>query len=570
MHLPRRPTALLALVFLSCQTSVAARRDTPAGAGFTERERAASQLIRAEEIGGHIRFLSDDVMEGRAPGTRGSELAIRYLASELEAFGLVGGATGKDGKPTFLQPVPLVKLVAQVPPSVTFKGSAGETALATTGGVKADLVLEPNAEAPKVDVKDAELVFVGYGIIAPEYGWDDYKAVDVRGKVVVILNFNPPFAGDRVRLWYGRWDYKYQQAAAKGAAGAIIVHTTESAGYPWQVLSASADGTVFTLPANGEPAMPFQAWVSEEGASRLFKLGGHDFKSHQVAAQEPASKGTKALPLGVTMSLAMPIVRTETQSANVLGLLPGTDPTLARELVVYTAHSDHLGTVKPQPPATDGIYNGALDNASGCAVLLSIARAAASSPPRRSMLFAFVTAEEQGLLGSRYLAQHPPVPAGRIAANLNVDAINRWGRTADLGLLGLGKSSLDNVVREVAAAQGRTLHGDPFPDRGSFYRSDQFEFARIGVPVVAAEGGPNHTGRPAAWGKEQREEYEDKHYHQVSDEYPAWPGGWDLSGGVEDAQLQLVVGLRVADQDELPQWTPGDEFEKARKAARRE
>jgi hypothetical protein len=335
-------------------------------------------------------------------------------------------------------------------------------------------------------------------------------------------------------------------------------------------LSSSADGTVFSLPSEGEPRMQFQGWLPEEAAEKLFKAGGRDLNAMRAAAQDRASKGTRPQPLGVTLSLSMPVQRTITESANVLGLLPGTDPALSKELVIYTAHHDHLGTVKPVPPATDGIYNGALDNASGCATLLAIARAAAAAPPRRSLLFAFVTAEEQGLLGSRYLAQHPPVPAGRIAADINVDSINRWGVTTDLGILGLGKSSLDAIVRDVAAAQGRTVHGDPYPDRGSFYRSDQFELARVGVPVVAAEGGPTYANRPQGWGTQQREEYEDKHYHQPSDEYPPYPGVWDLAGGVQDAQLQLIVGLRVANQDPLPQWTPGDEFEKARQNARRE
>jgi hypothetical protein len=560
-------SALPALV-LACATSGGARPSALAPA-LSDAEQAAAARIHAAEISGHLRFLAGDLLEGRSPGTRGSALAIAYLASQLQAAGLVGGQA-EGGRRSFLQRVPLVKLAARVPPSVEFRGTAGPLALATTGGAKAELVLEPNGEVAAARLHDAELVFAGYGIVAPEYGWDDYKDIDVRGKVVVLLNFNPPFAGERVRLWYGRWDYKFQTAAAHGAAGALIVHTTESAGYPWQVLSSSADGVGFTLPAEGEPTMQFQGWLETEAARRLFAGGGRDLEAMTKAAQAPASKGTRPQPLGVSMSLDMPVDRSTTESANVLGLVPGTDPQLSRELVVFTAHHDHLGMVTPVPPATDGIYNGALDNASGCAALLAMARAAAAAPPRRSLLFAFVTAEEQGLLGSRYLAQHPPVPAGRIAANINTDSINRWGLTSDVGLLGKGKSSLDAIVEAVASAQGRTVHGDPFPDRGSFYRSDQFELARMGVPVVYAEGGPSYVGRPAGWGKEQREEFEDKHYHQPSDEYPPYPGAWDLSGGVQDAQLQLIVGLRVADAPELPSWTPGDEFEKARKSARKE
>ncbi len=564
---PRVSVAFLVLA-VACATSDASRRSSSSPA-LSAAEQAAAARIQASEISGHLRFLADDLMAGRAPGTTGSALAIQYLATQLQIAGLVGGLAVEGGKRTFLQRVPLVKLAAHVPPTVEFQGSAGKVSLSTTGGAKADLVLEPNGEA-SADLEAAPLVFAGYGIVAPEYGWDDYKDVDVRGKVVVLLNFNPPFAGERVRLWYGRWDYKFQTAAAHGAAGALIVHTTESAGYPWQVLSSSADGVGFTLPSEGEPRMQFQGFLAEEAARRVFRSGNLDLDGLTKAAQAPGSKGTRPQPLSVSVTLRMQLEKSLIESANVIGMVPGTDPVLSRELVIYTAHHDHLGTVTPVPPATDGIYNGALDNASGCATLLAIARAAAASPPKRSLLFAFVTAEEQGLLGSRYLAQHPPVPPGRIAADINVDSINRWGRTSDLGMLGLGKSSLDAVVKAVAAAQGRTVHGDAYPDRGSFYRSDQFEFARIGVPVVAAVGGPDFIGRPATWGKEQEEEFEEKHYHQPSDEYPRAPETWDLSGGVQDAQLQLLVGLRIADAPELPSWTAGDEFERARKAARKE
>jgi len=252
----------------------------------------------------------------------------------------------------------------------------------------------------------------------------------------------------------------------------------------------------------------------------------------------------------------------------VVGILRGTDPRLRGEAVVFSAHHDHLGAVAPVPPATDGIYNGAVDNASGCASVLAIARAAAAHPPRRSLLFVFTTAEERGLLGARWFARHPPIPVGRMAADVNLDAVNVLGRTHDLGLLGLGRSSVDEVVRAVAAAQGRTVHGDPFPDRGSYYRSDHFELARLGVPDVSLRGGPRYVGRPAGWGEAAESDYTSHRYHQVSDEY-RWPERWDLSGAVEDAQLQLVVGLRLANAPSLPRWRKGDEFEAARLSAPR-
>ena len=536
-------------------------------AALTADETAAARRISVKEIEASIRFLSDDLLEGRFPGSRGSQAAMRYLASKLEGAGLVGGATGKDGKPTFFQPVPLVKHTVTVPKELVFSRGSERLALSTQGP-DAEVMLRSIADADRVKLDGAGLVFVGYGIVAPEHGWDDYRGKDVRGKVVVLLNFNPPFAGDNVRLWYGRWDYKYAQAAAHGAAGALLIHTTKSAGYPWSVVTASNRPDAFALPAEGESRAPFQGWITHAAAAKVFKLGGRDLAKDEKAATAVASKGAPDAPLSATVSLDLPIANEQIESANVLGLLPGTDPALKSELVVYTAHHDHLGMVTAAP-GVDGIYNGALDNASGCAAVLAIARAAAAAPPKRSMLFLFVAAEEQGLLGSAYYARHPTVPAGRIAADINVDSVNRFGRTSDLTMLGVGKSSLDAVVKAVAAAQGRTVHGDEFPDRGAFYRSDHFEFARIGVPVVSAGGGTSYVGREAGWGRAQRELYTAKNYHQPSDEYPPYPDGWDLSGALEDAQLQLVVGLRIGNDPALPTWTKGDEFERARLQAPR-
>ena len=542
-----------------------------AAPSFTPAERAAAARVRADEISGHLRFLADDLLEGRAPGQRGDEIAVRYLAAQMEAAGLEPGLPGQGGAPaSWLQSVPLVKLTAQVPPLVEVRGARGALALSTRQSKEMDLVVAPGAEVDRVKLDHAELVFVGYGVTAPEYGWDDYRGADVRGKVVVVLNFNPPFAGEGVRLWYGRWDYKYENAARHGAAGAIIVHTTPSASYPWQVLTASADGTETALPQQpGEARLLAKMWVSEPAARKVFALAGQDLDERARAAQDLRRRGLGAAPLGVGLTLDMAVARAVTPSANVVGLVRGTDPKLAQEYVLYSAHHDHLGRATPIPPATDGIYNGALDNASGCATVLAIARAAAVAPPRRSLLFVFFTAEEKGLLGARWFARHPPAPVGRFAALINLDAVNVFGRTSDLTVLGLGRSSASDVVRDVAAAQGRTVHGDAFPDRGSYYRSDHFELARVGVPDVSVKGGPHYLGRPEDWGREQQKAFEQQRYHQPSDEYPPAPGRWDLSGAVEDAQLQLVVGLRVADAPELPRWKAGDEFEAARREALR-
>ena len=523
-------------------------------------ERAASSRITANEISAHLRFLSDDQLEGRKPGSAGDELAIKYLASQLEAMGYQ--PAGDKG--SFLQAVPLVELAADVPRDVAFKSGGKDLVLHAGNGLQADLVLGPSAHKERGTVKDAGLVFVGYGITAPEYGWDDYKDADVRGKVVVVMNFNPPFQGAGVRLWYGRWDYKYVNAAKHGAAGALVIHTTPSAGYPWQVVVSSWSTPRQDLPPSpDEKFMEFRGWVTEPAAIRLAQLGSNDLDQLRKSAE---SRDFRPVPLASTMSLDLPVSLKMIRSDNVVGMLPGTDPALRGEAVLYTAHHDHLGRVQPIPPATDGIYNGALDNASGCATVLAIARAMTFAPPKRSVIVAFVTAEEQNLLGSRWLAQHPPVPANRIAADINLDSVNRWGRTTDLGVMGLGKSTADDVVRKVAADQGRTVHGDPHPDRGAFYRSDMFSMAHAGVPPVAVKGGPDYVGRAKGWGDEQALDYERHHYHQPSDEYH---GDWDLSGAVQDAQLQLIVGLRIANAARMPTWTPGDEFEAARKSASR-
>jgi Zn-dependent M28 family amino/carboxypeptidase len=422
-----------------------------------------------------------------------------------------------------------------------------------------------------VVAKDAELVFVGYGIVAPEHGWDDYRGLDVKGKIVVLLNFNPPWAGKGIRLWYGRWDYKYIEAARHGAVGALLIHTTESASYPWQVVATSNVPVGFALPADqdSDPQLPFQGWISHDAAVRLFTLAGRDLSRDEAAATDPAEMGGPSMSLGVTASLDMPVRRERIESSNVVGILPGSDPKLAGEAVLYTAHHDHLGTRNPPVSGERNVYAGAVDNASGCGAVLTIAHALAASPPKRSVVVAFVAAEEQGLLGSHWYAAHPTVKAGRIAAVINVDGINVHGRTHDVGLLGLGKSSVDGIVKALASAQGRTVHGDPFPDRGSFYRSDDFELARVGVPTVRLKGGPTYVGRPEGWGKEQAELYVRRDYHQPSDVYPASPGSWDLAGAVEDARLQLLVGLRIGNDPQLPEWKPGDEFERARLTAPR-
>jgi hypothetical protein len=520
-------------------------------------QKTRDALVQPRDIAPHIRFLSDDLLEGRAPASRGEKLATRYIAAQMESMGLE--AAGEGG--TFFQKVPLVGITPTVPGSVRFTGT-GKSSLELP--VPAGLVIVTGNQAEKSRIDAAEVVFVGYGIVAPEYQWDDYRGADVKGKVVLVMNSDPEsdpglFAG-KARLWYGRWDYKYLEAARHGALGAIIIHTTASAAYPWQVVESSNTGERFELPAGNEPRLQAKMWATEEASRKIAALGGKDLDALRAAAEK---RGNPAVPLGSFVSLAFSSKLRRIEGENVLGRLPGADPKLKDEVVVYTAHHDHLGIRLPKDG--DAIYNGALDNASGVALLLAMARATATGPrPRRSLLFLTVTAEEQGLLGSQWYCRHPTVAPGRIAANLNVDSINNQGRTRDFGFIGYGKSSLDPLVEAAARAQNRTVHADPFPEKGTFYRSDQFSFARIGVPAVYGRGGPAYLGRPPEWGREQREIYEKRHYHQPSDQYD---GSWDLAGAVEDADLLVRVGLRIANDPRLPTWKPGDEFEAARRKA---
>jgi Zn-dependent M28 family amino/carboxypeptidase len=382
----------------------------------------------------------------------------------------------------------------------------------------------------------------------------------------LILNNDPDwnpelFAGD-TRLYYGRWDYKYATTARQGAVGAIIIHTIPSAGYPWQVVQTSWSGEQFELPSTGEARLEIAAWVTEDAATALVRLAGKDLAELVELAK---SRDFQPVSLGVTTSLALQNQLTKARTANVIGRLAGSDPALRDEAVVYTAHHDHLGIGTPDESG-DRIYNGARDNAAGVAQVLAIADAFRMLPvaPRRSILFLFVAAEEQGLLGSRYYAAHPTLAPGKIAANLNYDSGNIWGKTRDITFIGLGKSSLDAVIERIAESQGRVVKPDQFPDRGYYYRSDQFSFANIGVPAVFFDTGTDFVGRPAGWGKQQIEQYEEIRYHQPSDEID---DSWSFEGMIEDASLGFWAGIAIANADAMPSWLAGDEFEVVRKAA---
>lgn len=559
--------AVLAMSVAACSKDEAAPEATVSNSGDTDSvavveteagnptAEEASQEITGDYMRGIVVEISDDRYEGRGPGTRGDEAARKYLAGRMEELGLEPG--GADG--SWEQPFDLVGINAAQPDSWTFAGHDKSMTLEQWE----QFIVGSGVQMERSEFNDAEIVFVGYGIQAPEYDWDDYKGADLKGKVLLMMNNDPDwdaelFSGE-TRLWYGRWDYKYLSAARQGAAGAIIIHTSPSAGYPWQVVQTSWTGVQFELPAGDEPRSQVNAWLTEDTARDLVAMAGLDLDDLREAAY---NRDFEPVPLGVTTSLAMDVEITRVQSGNVLGLIPGSDPVLKDEVVVYTAHHDHLGIGTPNEDG-DAIYNGAMDNATGVAQVMAIAKAIKALPvaPRRSILVNLVGAEEQGLLGSEYYAANPTFAPGRIAANLNYDGGNIWGHTHDVTFVGLGKSTVDEIVTLVAGVQGRVVKPDQFADKGYFYRSDQFSFAKIGVPAMYLDTGTDFVDRPPEWGREQQNHYTQVNYHQPSDEFSP---SWTFEGMIDDALLGFWTGLAIANADEKPTWVPGDEFEAAR------
>jgi len=506
----------------------------------------------------HIRFLSHDLLEGRAPGTRGDVLARTYIASQMELLGLKPGA--EDG--SYFQPVPILSMTADPAMKMKISGKGKDLSFA----YRTDFVAVAGSQKENVELSNAELVFVGYGIDAPEQKWDDYKGVDLRGKVLLMMNNDPSpddpkeFAG-KARLYYGRWTYKFEIAGKKGAAGALIIHTRESAGYGWNVVESSWSAEQFELEQQpGSTSAMMNGWATFEMTKKILELAGKNYDELVASAQD---RSFKPVPLGVSLSTLITTNIRKVMTTNVIGLLPGGDPELKDEAVVYTAHYDHLGV--GNPVEGDSIYNGALDNASGVSAMLNIAASFTyqGQLPRRSILFVAVAAEESGLIGSKYYSERPTFHPGKIAANINIDGINIFGKTKDIIMVGLGKSSIDGVLKDVAGWQGRIVKPDQFPEQGFFYRSDQFNFAKIGVPCMYVDPGVEYIGKPPDFGKQMVEEYIQKNYHQPSDEV----GDWDLTGAVEDIQLLYLVGYVIAQDNAMPVWNKGDEFEGARMKA---
>ncbi len=549
------------LLAASCPLSQTSAAVTPPTAGSED-----SALIKPSALLAHIKKLSSDEFEGRAPATKGEELTVAYVAGQFRRMGLKPG--NPDG--SFVQRVPLVGSTAS-DMQISYRTSQQRTDLA----FPTEAVVWTKRFVPEVKVDDSELVFVGYGVVAPEYGWDDYKGVDLHGKTLVMLVNDPaiPDPNDPAKLdekmfkgramtYYGRWTYKFEVAAEKGAAAAIIVHETGPAGYPWAVVEGSNSRENFDLQSDDKNMQraAVEGWMTRDKALQLFAASGHDFEKLKQAA---ISRDFRPVPLGATASFKFKNTLREVASQNVLAKVEGWDAKVKDEYVIYSAHWDHLG----RNPGLKGdqIFNGARDNASGTAALLELARAFAimKPPPRRSMVFLSVTAEEKGLLGAKYYARHPLYPIARTVANINMDSMNPWGRTRDVSVVGYGQTTLEDVLRDSATAAGRTLTPDDEPEKGHYYRSDHFEFAKVGVPGLFIGAGTQFLGRPADFGRRKSDEYTTQDYHKVSDEIKS---DWDLSGAAEDVQLLFEVGLRVADDDAYPAWKPDSEFRKLRPA----
>jgi Zn-dependent M28 family amino/carboxypeptidase len=532
---------------------------------------AALETFSAAASMQHIRTLASDEFEGRLPGGKGEELTVKYLTEQFRAMGLEPG--NPDG--TYVQKVPLVGITADPQMTLTLAGRGRAMNLKYL----TDFVAVTKRVTESV-AAEGEMIFAGYGVQAPEFNWDDFKGTDVKGKVIVVLVNDPPVPdankpeqldsktfGGKAMTYYGRWSYKFEKAAQLGAAGCLIIHETGPAGYGWGVVQNSWSGEQFDLvaPDKNMGRAGFEGWITNEQAQALLKSAGKDYESLKKAA---ASRDFAPVPLGFRAKIAIQNKLRTVDSQNVIARINGSDEKLKNEFVIYVAHWDHLGGDGPEVNG-DKIYNGALDNASGTATLLELARAykQLKVPPRRSVLFLAVTAEEQGLIGSRHYAKNPLYAPARTAAVINMDGVQVRGRTRDITVVGYGNSTLDDVTEAVARELGRVVKPDPEPEKGFYYRSDHFEFAKEGTPALYFHSGIDFIGKPEGWGREMRAKFTAEDYHKPSDEIKP---DWDLSGMVDDSKLYFLVGYRVANEPKLPEWKPGTEFKAKRDAVMRQ
>ena len=517
---------------------------------------AVAPGIGVESLMAGIETLASDEFGGRAPGSPGEIRTIEYLTDQFTALGLVPG--NPDG--TWVQPVPLVGITPQ-PGDTLVVTHDGESRTLEPG---ADYVATTRHVREEVGI-DAEFVFVGYGAVAPEYDWDDFRDADVEGKILLFLVNDPPLAdafGGQAMTYYGRWTYKHEIAAEKGAAGSFVIHETGPAGYPWGVVGSSPYGESFDLVAADENLgrAPVEGWIQRPAVESIFEMAGLDFEALKAKA---ADRSFQPVSLGVTGKTRVRNTLRTIDSQNFLARLDGSEA--ADEVVMYVAHWDHLGA--DESLSGDQIFNGAADNASGTAGLIEVARAftQAAEPPRRSVLFLAVTAEEQGLLGSKHYAENPLYPPAQTVAAFNMDVLNQWGRTRDMTVVGMGQSELDRYAAEAGERLGRLLNPDPEPEKGFYYRSDHFSFAKAGIPAFYADPGVEYLDRPEGYGIQKREEYTANDYHKVSDEVKP---DWDLSGAVEDLTFLYELGASLARSDGWPEWSPTSEFRAVRERQR--
>jgi Zn-dependent M28 family amino/carboxypeptidase len=508
--------------------------------------------ISPERIKSHVAYLASDRLEGRGPGTRGEELTTEYIAGEFKKAGLK--PAGADG--TFFQPVPLIRVFTD--PKSTLRATKGDAAL--------DILCDEDFSGmshtqTELEEFDAEAVFVGHGITAPEFGWDDYAGVDVKGKVVVLFTNEPPsddpkFFGGKALTYYGRWTYKFEEATRRGARACFIIHTNETAGYPYSVVRPLDGAQLKRDP--GTPALAFAGWLSRKAGEKLLGLSG---KTVDEALKAADTRGFKAFSLGTNLKGRIATRVEKIRSNNVAGMVEGSDPKLKSEVVVFTAHWDHLGVGRAV--AGDTIYNGAADNATGCGLLIELARAWAAQPtkPKRSALFLAVTAEEKGLLGSKYYAEYPHVPLGKTAIDLNFDMILPLGELESVVVNGAERTTAWPTVKAVAEKHGLAIEPDQRAHLGVFYRSDHFSMARAGVPAFSVAAGTKLKGKPADFARKAAQEFNDRGYHSPQDELRP---DWDFSGFVTLGRFAFEVAREVADADRLPTWNPGDEFRPAR------
>ncbi len=524
----------------------------------------AEKAIDAKQLLERTQTLASDAFEGRSPGTKGEEMTVEYLTNQMKAIGLTPG--NPDG--SYVQRVPLVGATATYRAFIESQGKREELFAGK------DLVAKSDRLVPKISIDKTDMVFVGYGVVAPEYGWDDFKDVDVRGKTIVMLINDPqvPDPSDPSKLdpklfkgqamtYYGRWTYKFEIAAKKGAAAALIIHNTERAAYPWSVVVDSWGRENFTTRSADKNAgrAAIESWISDEAARKIFKDSGLDLDALTKAA---ALRDFKPVPLLPKLSMTLDRAERQVESRNVVGKISGTDKGAAERFLVFSAHWDHFG--KDDGREGDKVFHGALDNASGTAGMLEIAGAfkALKKPLKSTVVFVATTAEERGLLGAKYYTDNPLYPLGRTLANLNLDGVNPWGRTKDLELVGDRVSTLDGDLEGIVKQMGRVMRPESRPERGMYYRADHFEFAKAGVPALWIYRGSDYVGRPKGWGDEKAAKFTANDYHKPSDVVRP---DWDFAGGVEDLRAFFRLGYKVAQDAGWPEWKPDAEFAAKRK-----